>query len=81
MFKKFIVNCVGSTIIILLSGHTIIQNPIGKRKKCSLCFKKGNQRRKKLFKLLHSNKLISGQAHQLASCWTDVCKVFSIFRF
>jgi hypothetical protein len=28
----------------------------------------------KAFKLLQSTTLIFGQAHQLASCWTDVYK-------
>jgi len=51
-FNKFTVNSAVLSFMILFSGHAIIQNCIGKRKNCILCLKKGNQRMKRLFKLL-----------------------------
>jgi len=80
VFNIFTVNSVPLCTLTWFSGHTVIQNAIGKRYNCNLCLKKGNQRMNRVFKLLQSTTIISGQAHQLTSCWTDVCKAFSVFR-
>jgi len=66
--------------MILWSWHKIFQ--IGHREEYEAQpkFKKKNQRMKGVFKLLQRTTLIFGQAHQLATCWTDVCMTFSTFR-
>ena len=71
-FNKFTVNSAGLSIMILFSGHTIIQNAIGKRNKCSLSLNRENQPMKRVLKILHSTTLLFGQTHELASCWTDM---------
>jgi len=79
-FNKFAANSAGLSIMILLFWHTIIQNAIGKRNKCSLSLNRENQPMKRVLKILQSTTLLFGQTHQLASCRIDGCKAFSIFR-
>ena len=61
-------------------GTQWFKNAIAKSKSCRLRSNKENQWMKSVFKLLQKITYNFGQAHQLASCWTYVCKAFSTFR-